>query len=223
MRLLIGHMATTSAWARFVQAQRWQDVVGPIVQFDQIVVTEREENQLPKITTVIERRGELDGTFNLSAMRNRVREYAKTNGYDGFIIIESDFVVLRMPTCFPATWSVPYAVYTYPNQQSFIDLPENYRELQRVPRDWENLGGRRMMVPVHCVLVNSRMYDKAVWDEGFIGCGYDDWDFNNTMSNTGYCAEYTDMLLLHRWHETSGAMPRIENRVLYESKWGPIP
>lgn len=222
MNILVGHIATSSAWSRFIQAQRWQDVVGPIRQFDRVVVSESENNTIPGVRTIVEPRGERNGTFNLSAMRNQIRLAAQRGEYDGFIVLESDFIVLRWPTCFPSTWAVPYAVYTYKDRESFVDLDENYKTLQRVPRDWENIGGRKMMIPVHCVLVNKRIYHHANWDERFVGCGYDDWDFCKSMYSLGFAQEYTDMFLLHRWHKESGAVPRAENRRLLESKWGPI-
>ena len=186
VKILVGHIATTPAWNRFIMSQRWQDLIGPIRQFDRIVVTDKAENQLPYVRTVVTERAETNGFFNLSALRNTVRLEAQRGGYDGFIILESDFLVLRWPTVFPATWAVPYAVYIYKEDISFVDLPDNLEEIQRDPMDWENLGGRRYMIPVHCVLVNSRLFDIALWDERFEGCGYDDWDFNNHMHNNGY-------------------------------------
>jgi hypothetical protein len=220
MRILVGYMATSSAWERFVQAQLWQELVGPAGQFDRIVVSETAHNVLSGIATVVEPRGEQNGIFNLAAMRNRILQKAIAGKYDGFIVLEADFIVLRWFSAFPPAWAIPYAVYSNSQTLPFVDLPVDYK-IPTIENDWKNLGGRPL-IPVHCVLVNSSMYSVAHWDEEYEGNGYDDWDFYETLLASGNKNSFTDMLLVHRWHPSSGLTPRAENAKRFESKWGPL-
>lgn len=221
MKILIGHMATTKVWPRFVMAQRWQTIIGQPPNAVHVIVSETPANKFADWDTIVEPRGESGGLFNLSAMRNRIRELADAEGFDGFMIVESDFVVLRWPSVLPPLWAIPLAIYDNVGAITLQNIEDHHVELFRNQRGWEILG-HRPLIPVHCVIVSRPAFDRAVWDERFVGCGFDDWDFNNTMHNSCGPFSHTDACLVHRWHVGTGDTPRQENLKLYESKWGKI-
>lgn len=221
MKLLIGHMASTTALPRMIQAARWQSIFGWPAGVDRILVTDKAENQQHQIQTIVEPAGEEKGLFNLSKMRNRLLDHAILCNYDGLVILEADFVILKWCSAFPETWAVPYAVYDQPDKISFTDLPLHGEFNHTGVKDWMNLGWRGML-PVHCLFLNKSVFDKARWDERYEGIGYDDWDYNSQLWNAVGPYEHTDALLCHRYHPSMMGSPRPENKALYESKWGKI-
>lgn len=202
-------------------AQRWQTIIGQPPGAVHVVVSETPANRIADWPTIVLPKAERGGVFNLSAMRNQIRQYAEQHGFDGFMIVESDFIVIRWPSELPTKWAVPNAVYDNPNAMAFQNIEDQHLALFRNPRSWEILG-HRPLIPVHCVIVSQAAFKNAVWDEQFEGVGYDDWDFNNKMHNECGPFEFSDALLVHRWHPTTGAKPCEANLKLYESKWGPV-
>lgn len=221
VKWLVGHMATTSVWTRFSMAQRWQTIIGHLPDSVHVVVSESPVNQFADWQTLVVPNAERNNSFNLSAMRNEIRRHAEQNNFDAFMIVESDFIVVRWPSRMPSMWAIPNAIYDNNNSMSFQDIEDRHVALFRNPRNWEILGARPL-IPVHCVIVSKSAYPNAVWDERFENVGYDDWDFNNKMHNECGPFEHTDALLVHRWHPSTGAAPCKPNMDLYESKWGKI-
>ena len=203
---------------RLVQCARWQKLMGGFPSgVDRLIVTDKPQNTVDAVPVIVEPEAENGGLFNLSRMRNRLLMAARDGGYDGLMILEADFVVLKWFTRFPETWAIPYAAYDRLN-----DLPEPPESLMDIPRCWEWLGPRGL-IPVHCVLLNRSVFSEVSWDENFVGVGYDDWDFNNLMTKRYGRFELVDCFLMHRWHPSTGRTPRPENKAYYESKWGKIP
>lgn len=222
MELVIGHIATTGAWDRFIEAQKWQSVLGvdtPGIRH--VVITDREVEVPNQWPAVVDPSCEVNELYNLSRLRNHVRRYAQEADADGFMIMESDFIAFKWPTMLPTYWAIPFAIYDRGSELTFRDIKDAEFEMVKAPRPWEILGPRQF-IPVHCVVVAKAAFDRAVWDEEFVGNGFDDWDFNNMMSQTFGPMEHTDARILHRWHDVGGRKIRKENQERFEQKWGKV-
>lgn len=220
MKILVGYMASGEAFLRLRTTIQWQHLIGgnrDNVSF--VIVSNTPNNSVDNLPVLVNQQPENGSLFNLSRMRNMILDHAITNNFDGMVILEADFIVLRWWSVFPSTWAIPFAVYDHPSKVTF---PEFDERTVRSRSHWTDLGSRAL-IPVHCVMLNRTIFHKARWDEKYEGVGFDDWDFNNQLHHGCGPFEETDMLLCHRWHPTSCASPRPENKAYYESKWGPIP
>lgn len=133
-----------------------------------------------------------DGLILFSQAKNVGLAWAERNNFEWVLDCDVDTAVARLPTYFPPTGYGSMLCY-------FPDGPIGDEEIRL------QLGlGDKIQQASSRFLIHKNIFSKYRFDEGFVGYGGEDTDYNeNVLGRSGILNSPTDARGVHLWHFTS--------------------
>lgn len=207
-RLLVVHLVTESVLPQFKGAQLVQRIFSRGYEgIDRIAISDCD---VPGIRTILTGAMFIDGYYNLSRHRNLAIDYADQHGYTHVMALDCDYVCMQAPTILPDYWCAPLSVWDQHDAITF---------------DTPNLGAllapyavkpNAQLAPKHdrlrccsCLILNRSVFTKMRYNEDFWVYYYEDTEFGRRLLHSRLKHGYSDMLLLHLYHDKREDKPWI--------------